>query len=498
VKLVIARTDEAASPNAAILNLAFDTPYASVGGVVRGMATIGNFSSAASQELLDIKSGEERLAQRAVDLAPGSTADVSFEFEVPSSASGKWLPLVASLSGDRLAPDDRRFAVLNLSQPPKVLVVESGDAPERARAGFYLRKAFSAGLSQAPVKTVKPSELNDLNVDPFSAVFLLGLQSVSDRAAVRLERYLESGGAVAVFAGDAFEPGAWARVDWMPALAGERVELPAERLPSLLLEPQHPLFRTWDAQTPFPPLPQKRVFSWKPRAGARALVSVGKGIPFLMYGERGAGKVIVVNASADLSWGGFPISPAFLPVVQEIGRLSSARSGASKNILVGDLVAAPGGVPKDQALNVRLPGGETLSVPPAQPLLEEAARAGVYEVNAATEGQVHAFAVNVEGREGDLAVESSEALAARIPHEAVLGLESLQKWLERSRGIAPMWPLLLVCAVLLFALETAYSNRLARNHGHGDEAAIKTGRLVRRRSGLAHERGGVPAEGGTP
>ncbi len=495
VKLIVVRTDDTASPNASLLGLQFDSLYASAGGTMRGMASVANFSAVPVQELFELKAGEERLVQRAVDVPAGGRLDVPFEFQIPSAVTGKWLPVAGSLSGDRLAPDDKRYAVLHLTQPPRILVVEAGDAPERAKPGFFLRKAFLAGSSPAPVKTVKPEELDELNLDAFSAVFILGVPSLSDRAIVRVDRYLEGGGCVAVFPGESFQPGAWEKVEWMPAVAGERRELPAARLPSLLLEPQHPLFNSWDASTPFPALPQKRVLSWTPRAKARALVSIGQGIPFIMYGERGAGKVIVLNATADLDWGGFPVSPAFLPVVQEIGRLSSARSAGGKSFAIGDPVPVPGGIAKDQVLNVRLPSGETVLAPAGQPLLEEAPMAGLYEATSAKEGVVARFAVNVDGSEGDLNGESADALEKRLPHTALTGLEALQRWLERSRGLAPLWPVLLFLAAVLFGVESVYSNLLARDRGQGEEGSIKTGRLAKRRFGQA--RASV-SEGGAP
>ena len=495
VKLIVVRTDDTASPNASLLGMQFDSTYASAGGTMRGMVSVANFSAVPVQELFELKTGGERLVQRAVDLAAGTQLEVPFEFQIPPSVSGKWLPLAGSLGGDRLAPDDKRYAVVNLTQPPRILVVEAGDVPERAKPGFFLRKAFLSGSSPAPVKTIKPAELDELPLDTFSAVFVLGVPSLSDRAAVRLDRYLEGGGCVAVFAGDAFQNADWEKVEWMPAVAGERRDLPAERLPSLLLEPQHPLFNSWDSSTPFPALPQKRVLAWKPRPKARALVSMGQGIPFLMYGERGAGKVVVLNASADLAWGGFPVSPAFLPVVQEIGRLSSARSAGSKAFLVGDPVPVPGGIAKDQALNVRVPSGETVVAPVGQPLLEDAPVAGLYEATSSKDGVVARFAVNVDGAEGDLAGESSEALEKRVPHTALTGQGELQSWLERSRGVAPLWPLLLVLATGLFGVECVYSNLLARHRGQGEEGAIKTGRLAKRRFGQGR---GIVSEGGAP
>lgn len=484
IKLVVVRTDDEPAPNVALLDLQVDSVFAAPGGRVRGQAIVANFSSEPAQELLEIRSGEEILSQRALDLPANGRLEVPVEFSIPSGASGKSFSLHGSLSGDRVTADDKRHVLITLAQPPRVLVVEAGSGPDRNRPGFFLRTAFSSGSSPAPVKTIQPSELDDADLNNYSAVFLLGFSQFSDRASVRLERYLENGGTVAVFAGDLFDPTAWERVEWMPAVASNRHDLPAERLPSLVLEPQHPLFTSWDSSTPFPPLPQKRVMDWKPRPGARALVSVGKGIPFIMYGERGAGKIIVLNASADMAWGGFPISPAFVPVVQEISRLSSARQSKSKPALIGDAVMLPPGLPKDQAYSVRLlPSGETSVVPVGQPLLMSAPHAGIYEVSHAGEGVVHAFSVNVDGIEGDLSSEALDSLEKRFPLDGVMGMDGLQAWLQRSRGTAPMWPLLLVLAAFAFAAQSVYANLLAANRSQGQESTIHTGRIVRRRFG---------------
>jgi hypothetical protein len=222
------------------------------------------------------------------------------------------------------------------------------------------------------------------------------------------------------------------------------------------------------------------------------LVSIGKGIPFVMYGERGAGKVVVVNATADTSWGGFPISPAFVPVVQEISRLSSVRQSKSKPALVGDAVMVPPGLPKDQTYAVRLlPSGETSGAPAGQPLSLSAPRAGFYEVSHGDEGMVHLFSVNVDGLEGDLATEPLDVLEKRFPLVGVMGMDGLQGWLQRSRGTAPLWPLLLLLAALMFGAQSWYANQLAANRSQGQESSIQTGRIVRRRFGQ-RKAAGIP------
>jgi hypothetical protein len=97
---------------------------------------------------------------------------------------------------------------------------------------------------------------------------------------------------------------------------------------------------------------------------------------------------------------------------------------------------------------------------------------------------VQQFAVNVDPRESNLAPMTEEALSRIIAHDDLTGLDALRLWLARSRGLIPLWPMLLALALLVFVGEAVYSNYLAGKRARGDEAQIKTGRLNRRRAGL--------------
>jgi hypothetical protein len=182
--------------------------------------------------------------------------------------------------------------------------------------------------------------------------------------------------------------------------------------------------------------------------------------------------------------------------VQQIGRLSLARSGREANILVGDSVAAPASLPRDQTLTVKTPNGEPVSAAPGAALMERAEHSGFYEVSSPTEGLLHGFVVNTDGRESQLAPLAGEALEKIVSHESVAGLDALRLWLARSHGLVPLWPLLLLVAVGVFFVESIYSNLLARRRAQGDEEHIKTGRLNKRRLGQPFRAGpeAAPAE----
>jgi hypothetical protein len=364
-----------------------------------------------------------------------------------------------------------------------VLVVESGAGPEREKPGFFLRKALAAGTQAAPIKTITPDELDDLPLGSFSAVFLAGVATVSDRSSVRLGQYLEAGGTVVFLPSDQTDLAALTRLEWMPARPERVRELPAGRQAAFAVEPLHPLFaNSWDANTPFPALPQRKLIDWKPAETARVLLTLAD-VPFIIYSERGTGRVIIVNASPDRAWGDFPLTSAFLPLVQQIARLSLTRSGKTDAYVVGDAVPLPPSLPRDQALSLKTPGGDVMSIQPGAALLERAERAGFYEVSSGAEGALHQFAVNIDPRESDLTPISGEALNEIVPHEPIAGVDALRVWLAQSRGLVPLWPALLLSALAVFGIESVYSNFLARRRAQGETERIATGRLNKRRFG---------------
>jgi|GEM_PF-850863 len=482
-KLVVVRPDDISAVNAAVTNVRFDTPFAASGSMVRGVATVENSSDAPRLDVLEVRAGSEKVGQRPVEVAAHSAQEVTFDFTVPALAE-RWMQGTVQLGGDNLPPDDRRFFLLGVFQPPRVLVVEQGAGPEKARPGFFLRKALAAGVRSAPIETCSPGELDDKVLNTFSAVFLAGVPGVSDRSSVKLESYLQSGGTVVLFPGDPTEAANIGKLEWMPAKPGAVKELPLGRLVVKALEPQHPLFtNSWDANTPFPALPQRKLWDWQPTTEGRVLLTIGEGLPFIIFGQRGAGRVIIVNASPDRAWGDFPLTTAFLPLVQQIARLSVARTGRESNPQVGDSVPVPPTVPRDQALTLKTPKGDTLAVPSGAPLLDRAEQPGFYEVSAGAEGLVHEFAVNVDGREGVLAPMAEDALTKIVPHDSVVGVDDLRHWLEEARGQSKLWPLLLLAALAIYAAESVYSNLLARRRAQGDVSHIQTGRLNKRRMG---------------
>jgi hypothetical protein len=490
---VVVRPDGDAGSNACIKQVRLQSAYLAAGSTVRGVATVANFSTAPFHDLLTVTLGSERVVQRPADVAPGATVEIPFEFQAPF-VTGRQARGAARLSGDNLAPDDAFFFTVPVYQSPRVVIAEGTTlGPEALRPGYYLRKALAAG-SESPitVRSLAAAQLDETSLENETAVYLADPGHRSDRSVVRLERFLEGGGTVVLFPGDQTRLSDYANASFLPGKPDGARNLNAGRQPVHIADPTHPLFvDAWDTGTPFPALPQQRLLDWKLDPNAQTLLTIGSadgiagGLPFLIYSDHGAGRVYIVNASADRSWGDFPLSPAFVPLVQQIARISAAPGGSNLRLWVGDPIPLPPTLPRDQAVTLTPPEGPSFASHNSNGprLLDRAEQAGIYEAAAGNEKAL--VAVNIDRSESNLTPIAPDALdQLGAPSAQLTGRDALAQWLARSQGLVPLWPALLVLALLVFAVEGVLSNLLARRRSQGDGPQIATGRLNRRRIGV--------------
>lgn len=498
VQLVIVRPDELAPANAGISRVEFRTPFVVAGANARGVVRIENHADTPLQTVLEVNLAGARVAQRAVDVPARGSAEVPVEFVVPA-LEGRFVRGTARLQADNLAADDEFVFCLPVFQPPRVLVVEGHRVGNKElHAAFYLRKALTAGNATA-TDVIDAAALEDASLENYSAVMMADVPRLGDRAAVRLGRYVESGGTIALFFGDQSEPAQLERLGFLPATAHEVRQLPAGRVVVRAAQPQHPLFlNTWDAETPFPALPQQKVFEWELAPAASVLLTIGDGQPFVIVGNRELGRVVLVNASADRSWGDFPLSPAFVPLVQQIARWSAEQTSLHRQFLVGRPLPVLAGLPRDQAVSVTLPDGQEQRVEPGSAvLLERAELSGVYEVNSMDNQRLQELVANVDPVESDLRAFDERTLWPHVEPHSVAGMDSLRVWLEKNSGLKPLWPLLLVLALVFFGTDAVLANLMARNRTQGNAIHTKTGRLVRRQASTPFRAADLPAEVGS-
>jgi hypothetical protein len=483
-RLVVVRPDDLTPGNALVAGVKIDVPYISPGNPVRGSAEVVNHGGSTYNDVLEVFIGDEKLATRPATIPPNTAQKIFFDFPAPLKLEGRWVQGRVQLSGDRLPLDDRACFAIPLTVPSRVLIVEMGKGPDKSRSGFFLKKALGVGEGST-FHALNPDTLADEPLNGYSAVILAAVPQIDDRSVVRLNQYLQAGGTVCIFPGQGFNEGSYNRIEWMPARAGKPVELPTGRQSVFVTEPNHPVFaNSWDADTPFPALPQRMLLTWTLQPEARVLLTIGQTHPLILFREAGSGQVFIINASPDRTWGDFPLTTAFLPLVKQVARLSAARGGGSAIFRPGDPVPAPPTLPKDESLTLTLPDGSNQPVAANADILIDAAPAhGLYLVSSEKEGVLYTFAVYPNPLEGNpAAIEKPVSVEIPLLYE-LAGTEALQSWLEEQRGMTPFWPPLLMAALCLFFIETLWANISARRRAQGEEEHIATGRLNKRRRG---------------
>jgi hypothetical protein len=122
-----------------------------------------------------------------------------------------------SLQGGALTSDDVRHAVIEVRDAVQVLVVdgrtvEAGtDLRQRPEGdSFYLRTLLletkAQELGKIRVDTREAKDLDAIDLRPYSAVYLMNVPALSDKAIARVEKYAREGGGVGVFLGPNVKP----------------------------------------------------------------------------------------------------------------------------------------------------------------------------------------------------------------------------------------------------------------------------------------------------
>jgi hypothetical protein len=307
------------------------------------------------------------------------------------------------------------------------------------RPSFFLTRALVAGGGGKAV-AIEADAWSQHSTAGVDSVWFTGGAASNTTAWAKALAFADAGGTVVVTADSQADP---LPRDW-PVTAGEETSLPAGRMATRLLVPAHPLFDgVWSEQTPFPPLPQKTVRQCVPAAGGKVLATLAGEFPLVVEVPRGKGRVFWLNTSADRAWGDLPLSPAFVPLVQQLARAKELALQTATTCWVGETwpdltdiagatawLAADGGNPSAQAQ-----------------------RSGLFDA-VSKEGTVRwRCAVNARRAESDLRCVDGAKLQAMLPGRVVAGTQGLREWREEIRREVPLWPWLLAAAALAYLAE---------------------------------------------
>jgi len=283
--------------------------------------------------------------------------------------------VVASIAaGDRLPVDDARYCVVEVASSLRVLIVEGerGVGP-LAGSGAFLELALAPpaevgtpGASRRTSSYVAPDLISDLELNnrvlsDYRAVILAGVGQVSASQADQLKRFVEDGGTLIVFMGEAVAGENYNQTllprGLLPGPLSKRVGVAADQRGFAFdFNPHgslHPLLRIFAGEEKSG-LDTAQVFTyWQvdlPADGKAQRVldftaRDGRKDPAITLHEVGGGRVLTVATTANADWTSFPAKPAYVALVHEMLAGSVGGGDGWMNLQVGDAVELPPGLP---------------------------------------------------------------------------------------------------------------------------------------------------------
>jgi hypothetical protein len=454
--------------NMAVTGLEPLTPDFVIGRPVRLQATVtassaGKAPAAPATVVLQLLSGGRSLAASEARLgkAPAS-AQLSF---VPAKAEDA--VLCVGLTGGPFGPgpDDMRYCTLRVRPPLKVIVASAGGA------GRYVATALNPfgepGRTGMDVRLVEPSRLaGALSGEPPDLLVLANCPALADDTSKPITEYMCAGGGILVFLGDRANT-AFLAERLIPTLTLDRSVQIGQVDRAQADQP----FSLTDIDTARAPL---SAFA-NPRAGdlgalrftkarrikvgtaARVLASFDNGSPALVEWPMGASHLILLNTSADGSWGEHIRSPAYVPLLHRLAMYVARPARPSiADTIVGERPAIVGGTSPTE-VTLTGPDGRPETVAVQDRALPEVKVPGEYRVRW---GELDlAFAANTDPREADLTRTDEAAVRKALAPAAVSFVAP-----EGAAQIAAQLPSrtdlslpLLLCALLVLAVESVLS-----------------------------------------
>jgi hypothetical protein len=388
VSLVVLAPDSVRASNVAVESVEWDGRAVREGVLLTGVAKIANHGDAPASDLLECRIGGQAIFRKPVEIPAGGSVDVPLSLPVPA-VNGPALAGELALAGDSLACDDRWYFALPLRRALNALVVERGGGIGGGmRPSFFLTRALAAG-GAGKAAAIEADAWEKQTTDGIDSVWFTGGALNSEAAWAKARAFAEAGGTVVVTGDSQPEP---LPAGW-PVTAGEETSLPAGRMATRLLVPAHPLFEgVWSEQTPFPPLPQKTARRCSPANGTKPLATLAGEFPLLVEAPRGKGRVLWLNASADRSWGDLPLSPAYVALVQQMGRARELALQAATACWVGEAWPDLSNFAEDASWPTAEDGGPATRAP----------RGGLFDAVSKDGKAIWRSAVNVRRAESDL------------------------------------------------------------------------------------------------
>jgi len=255
---------------------------------------------------------------------------------------GLYRGYVEVVGHDDLPFDDRRWLAFEARTPERILLVDGEPGPTPfANETYYLEAALRLRVPGA-TPSATPFEPRRIAWDGDAVwpdladtrvVVLANVPDVPEKVAASLRTFVERGGGLVLFAGERVSAGSYVALRTRGILPA-RVEGTADgpvRFDSW--DAGHPLLRPFsDPQHgDLRSLSFRAVARLVPEAGSAVLATARGGLPLVVEGKVGEGRVLILALAADDDRGDWSIKRLYLPLIhQMMGYLTGRLPGAGK------------------------------------------------------------------------------------------------------------------------------------------------------------------------
>jgi len=408
----------------------------------------------------------EEISSRAISFG---TEDSDITFATPPLSGGKHSAYIESPQ-DNLIDDNKFYFTIEVRESLPVLCVGTSDDL------LFISKALNPGgenSSGIKVKKVAPEDLMAEDFASFSTIFLCNALPLGGQEIMRLEQFVQAGGLLVIFPGSRATIADYKPWSCLPAIPSRISESERNSTKRILrwAKPQHPILRTLKLGPEGAPVVTiRRELTWeKIDPKAEIIILSGAESPFLIGKPFGKGQVLIFSVSADRTWGEFPLSPFYLPILHQVVQYGAGLGSSTPFIWATRSISLTELLPfAAETDNIASPEGDNIPIRASnvegKTLLraENLMKPGVYTISKkqSTERDV-AFAVNIDRTESDLTPIKREEIPSLIarPNVVVAGdRDELQRLIKEHRVGRTLGETILWIVLILSIIEVFYAN----------------------------------------
>ena len=352
---------------------------------------------------------EEQVTMLVIDEIPAHESAVR-QAQLKFDRAGQHL-VEATLAGDAVSADNTRRCLIDIPAGVPVLIVDGSGQNEEA---FYLESIFSPGRVVTGINPVSRPvtflrDVTDDELARFAAIYLLNVESMDEKGIRALERYVDHGGGLAVFAGDNVDP-AFLN-DWYDdgeglfpiPVRGPRDHVRGDPDVPDLQAIDHPIFRVLiDEGGKNRPLARRiRIRQYlgidpdvqlEDLPQAKVLATLPTGDPVVVGRSFGSGEVVAFLTTASPAWNNWAMGPSYPVVILQLHGFLSSNQTSPQAATVGEPIRFQLDTTTFQpSVEFIVPAGSLMQEQSAAATIKKTAEA------APSDSPLHTFSLGVTG-----------------------------------------------------------------------------------------------------